>query len=102
MKKIIVALCLSILIVITAAGCSTKPLTEKDISGIYNGDSGSVLVLHDDGTIDYKEADGTDAGKGLWSYSEGKITVMPAKLGYEIDAEIDPDSTEVSELVFKS
>ena len=102
MKKTIVAFCLSVIVFIITAGCSSRPVTEKDFVGTYQGESGSVLELSDDGTIRYQESDGSEPGKGPWSYSSGKLSIMPTNLGYEIYAEIAPESDTVPELQFRS
>ena len=103
MKRSFVALCLSaLLIVVFSIGCAAKPVTEQDFVGIYKGSAGSVIELRTDGTAHYVKPDGTNSGDGPWSYKDGTIVLMPFNLGYEIYANIDPESCEIPSLLFKS
>ncbi len=103
MKKSMTALCLSLIImIVVAAGCGPKTLTQSDFVGSYSGTSGSMIELHEDGTCIYAENDSTGTGTGTWNYVEGRVTVTVSNLSYDIYAAVDPQATVVPTLVFKA
>lgn len=87
------SLSIILLIALVFSLCSCGNDTEKYV-GIYVSTKADTLILDEDGTCIYTEADRNKSKTGNWILEDGKITVKNV-FRYDIYAKIINDSTSL-------